>query len=169
MVGKLMPSSIDESWLYGVYIGAWRSWPYETLEHALVSMGRSLLYVVVATKMFDGDDAESVELSLRRSIRDFFSVYGRFSLTLFPLHHAFIYGILAIGGYTTGESYQAMFEHMFELKTSLLLGAVFLFVVYELCLWLERESIPTLEHLQRLLCNSRLTLAPAVRPSKKRD
>jgi len=39
LVGKLAPSWINESDLYGVYIGKWRPWPYETLELSLVSIG----------------------------------------------------------------------------------------------------------------------------------
>jgi uncharacterized membrane protein len=153
VVGKIKPSLIEASLQHGVYIGTWRSWPYESLEHILVSVGRSLLYVAVATKMFDSN-TKSDKLSWRESIRDFFAAFGKYPLTLFTFHHLVIYGMLGIAGLRAGKSYSNMFENVFELKTSLVLGMGFLLGTYRLCLMLEKNCIPTLEHLQRHFCSS---------------
>jgi len=161
LVGKLAPSWINESDLYGVYIGKWRPWPYETLEHSLVSIGRSLVYIVVATKVF-AENAQS-------SLCNFLSVFGRFSLTLFTLHHFAIYATLATQ--LELESSFPIFENAFHVRTSLLCASVFVLLAHRLCVWLERESIPSLEDVQKYFCNLQLGIITrsSVSTSKKND
>jgi hypothetical protein len=167
LVGNAFPELQSHVYLRGGYRMYLPTFPY-----IIGSVGRIIMLFIAAFRLIDCRPAprDNIHSKIKSNLnmkqkdsklslpwRGFDLIsnrYGRASLTIYFLHQAVIFWPMRIAGWLQNIDWEK--KYLFEMCESwqaVIIGTIFVVLMYPLIGWMDRMSIPRLEHVMRWLCS----------------
>lgn len=144
-------------------LDGYRMYPETSFEFTWGTLGKDLLWIVLAAKMLDQDTTTAAKPSdLGGFMVRVASRMSRTSLTMYLLHHAVIFAVIRGREWWEEEEYNNYYSNIFPENPlwSVFCGLTMLVASQFLFAWMERRKIPMIENLVRWFCEPTTTVPP---------